>query len=291
MIETGPGGSRGRIGHVRGVVVASAFVAEEPILGWLDDVFTAVAKQVPVAADSLAPGWPLTDATPDALRTHLYSRGLEGESTDPPWRAVVQLARQPGEDGRLWQLLACGLGLDRLKAIDARYRAATIAERRDMHADLLEGFLSHLRKLDIGRPNIANRLADAAKRNLDRRRRKQRTTVPVEFAALLPHPSATPGFGPHNWTQALDGIGHELAAAGHRLDPVGLELIGRTVIDRQTLAQAAHDLGLGVQAAYKRRQRTELRIAAHYRIDVRRPASGRTTAVNPVSPDATEAEA
>jgi hypothetical protein len=270
---------------VRGVVVASAFVAEEPILGWLDDVFTPIAQQILVPADSLAPGWPSRDTTPDALRTQIYLRGVGGESTDPPWRAVVKLARKPGDDGRLWQLLACGLALDKLKAIDSRYRAATVAERRDMHADLIEGFLSHLRKLDLGRPNVANRLADAGKRNLDRRRRQQRNTVPVDFAALLPHPTATPGSGPHNWTHALEGIADDLAAAGRPLDSVGLELIGRTVIDRQTLAQGAAELGLGVQAAYKRRQRAEARIAAHYRIDVRRPASGRAAAV---SPDATE---
>lgn len=264
---------------------ASAFVAEEPILGSLDDVFTPIAKQVDIAAHCLAPGWPHLDTQADALRTHLYWRATRGESTDPPWRAVVKLARQSGDDGRLWQLLACGLALDKLKAIDSRYRAATVAERRDMHADLLEGFLSHLRKLDLGRPNIANRLADAGKRNLDGRRRQQRNTVPVEYATLLPHPSATPGSGPHNWTEALANIGHDLAAAGHRLDKVGLELIGRTVIDRQTLAQAATDLGLGVQAAYKRRQRTEARIAAHYGIDTRRAASGRAAAV---SRDATE---
>ena len=102
----------------------------------------------------------------------------------------------------------------------------------------------------------------------------------AEAALLLPDPTATPGSGPHNWTEALEGVASEVAAAGPRLDPQGLELIARTLLDRQDLADAAADLGLSVQAAYKRRQRAEARIAAVYRIRVRRPASGRPTAVN-----------
>lgn len=264
-----------------GVVVASAFVAEGPVLGWLDNAFTAVAAQMPIPADHLAPTWPENTCTPTELRVQMAGRAEDGQSTDPPWTAIVLASRQDGEQGRLWRLVACGLALRQLNAVAIRYHARDQAERCDIHADLVEGFLTALPKINLDRPNVARRLVDAARRQLRRSRTRRRTEIPADFdAPLPPGPAATPDSGPHNWTQALTHIAQEFTAAGHTLDPIGVELIGRTIIDRQTLTDAAHELGLTTEAAYKRRSRAEARIAAFYHIDTQRPASGRTTAVS-----------
>ncbi|MEV4693133.1 hypothetical protein ACGFIP_04585 [Micromonospora zamorensis] len=261
------------------VAVAPVFVAERPILGWLDPVFFTLAQRVHIPALALTADFPPTDCTPELLRAELERRTDDKEPTDDLWTAVIAQARQPGEAGRVWQLLACGLALKRLRAVDRRMRAATVDERGDIHADLLEGFLNRLATVDTSRPNIAGRLVDAARYNARKARKARRTHLPVEYALHAPDPTATPGTGPHNWTEAVQGMADDFTAAGRRLDPQGLELIARTLLDRQQLTEAAADLGLSVDAAYKRRRRTEEAIAAFYCIAGRRPASGRAKAV------------
>jgi DNA-directed RNA polymerase specialized sigma24 family protein len=53
-----------------------------------------------------------------------------------------------------------------------------------------------------------------------------------------------------------------LARTGQRIHPADLELIAATRIDHRPLAEVAADLGISVDAAYKRRQRAEHRLAA-----------------------------
>lgn len=138
----------------------------------------------------------------------------------------------------------------------------------------MEGFLSALPRINVARPHIGRRLLDAAKRQLKKGRAVRYRDVPAELG-WLPHPRATPGGEPGNWTEALADLAEEVVASGRRLDPLALELIGRTIIDKQSLAHAAADPGLTVEAAYKRRSRAEERIPAAYRIRGRRSASGR----------------
>jgi len=269
------------MGGVEPVAVAPELVTEGPILRWLDPIFLTVAERVRIPAGALLEGqWPPFDCTPELVRAELESRTDEKRSTDDLWAAIVGRARRPGEAGRLWRLLALGFAVKPLRRLDLRLSARGWHERDDIHADLIEGFLKRLASIDTSRPNILARMVDAARYQARKARKARQTHIPAEAALLLPDPTATPGSGPHNWTEALEGVASEVAAAGPRLDPQGLELIARTLLDRQDLADAAADLGLSVQAAYKRRQRAEARIAAVYRIRVRRPASGRPTAVN-----------
>ncbi|MEV6965708.1 hypothetical protein AB0M47_11370 [Hamadaea sp. NPDC051192] len=260
--------------------LAPEFAAEGPILRWLDRVFLTLAERVHIPATALTGQWPPFDCTPELLRAELERRTVEKLPTDDLWAAIVAHARQPGENGRVWRLLALGFALKPLRRIDYRLRAETLHERCDINADLIEGFLKRLANIDASRPNIANRLADAAKYNARKQRKARRTHLPAEAALLLPDPTATPGSGSHNWTEALEDIADDLTAAGRRLDPLGLELMARTLLDREDLAEAATDVGLSVEAAYKRRSRTEDAIAALYRISVRRSASGRPKAVS-----------
>jgi len=255
---------------MRGTVVVEAFADEAPILGRIDHAFEQLSGQVTIPAGFLAPGWPRDPTEPLDLRTELLMRSGDGESTDPPWEGVARRTRSHGEDARTWRLIAVGLALDELNHIARRYRTAKLIEQRDISADLVEGFLSALPRLNLDRPRVEGRLVEAARRQVKRGRSSRHREIPAEFGW---RPGPDPG--PHGWAFALRQIADEVAAAGRPLDPVGLELITRTLLYGQPFADAAHALGLGVDAAYKRRERAEERIAAAYRITQRRPASGR----------------
>ncbi|MEV0269592.1 hypothetical protein AB0H43_12485 [Hamadaea sp. NPDC050747] len=261
----------------------AGLAGEAPILGRVDELFNAVSPKVPITAGSLAPRWPATDSTPVKLRLEIVHRGLRGESTDPPWSGIVMRTRLDPADwqGQLWRLIAVGVAQDDLQRIAARYHPRTHEEQRDIHADLTEGFLSFLARVDLDQPHIARRLAYAAGRELRRGRKARFGEIPTdpgwlaqtnaELLGLAPLPDS----GAHDWSGALDEIAEEVAAAGYRLDPIGLELIARTIIEGQSLVEAAALVGLSVDAAYKRRSRTEDRIAAVYGISSRRRAPGR----------------
>lgn len=266
------------------VAVAPQFVAERPILRWLDPAFHTLAKRVHIPARSLTDLWPPVGGTADLLRVELERRAQDKEPTDDLWAAIVGFTRQPGETGRVWRLLACGLALTRLRLLDRRLSAATVHERAEIHADLIEGFLKRLSRIDTGSPNILNRLVDAAKYRAGKQRDARLTHIPADVTRRPPSTRLP------SYTESLTNIAAAFDAAGYRLDPQGLELIARTVLDRQHLTQAAAELRLTTEAAYKRRQRTEERLAAFYRISTRRAASGRSTAVNR-DPDARGDEA
>jgi len=276
--------ARARMGLVmRGTVIVEAFADEAPILGRIDHAFEQLSAQVTIPAGFLAPGWPHRATEPLDLRTELFMRSGDGESTDPPWEGVVRRTRTRTEDARTWRLIALGLALHGLNHIEGRYRSQKLIERRDISADLAEGFLSALPRLNLDRPRVEARLLEAARRQLKRGRSSRYREIAIEFGW---RPGSDPG--PLGWAFALRQISDEVAAAGRPLDPVGLELITRTLLLGQPLDDAAHALGLGVEAAYKRRERAEERIAAAYRITERRPASGRLkTRSRPPAADAT----
>lgn len=259
---------------MRGLIAVTAYAAEAPVLGWIDGVIRVLSPQVPIEAGSLATGWPRRNTTPEGLRAEIAARAALDESADPAWRGTVEHTRLGGEQARVWRLVAVGLALHGLRSIDARHQAKDITERRDIHADLVEGFLSALPRINLTRPNVERRLLDAARRQLKRGRSSRYADTPAELDWIA-HPAAQPGSAPHNHTDALQDLADEATTAGRPLDALGLELIGRTVLDKQALADAAADLGLTLDAAYKRRQRTEARIAAVYRITQRRRAKGR----------------
>lgn len=268
---------------MRGTVIVEAFADEVPILGRIDDAFRQASAQVTIPAGFLAPGWPHEATDLLGLRAELFMRSDDGQDLDPLWAAVVRHTRAHGADASTWRLIAVGLALDELNHIARRYRTQKLIEQRDISADLVEGFLSALPRLNLDKPRIEGRLVEAARRQLKRGRSSRYREIAAEFGW---RPGPDPG--PHGWTFALRQIADEVAAAGRPLDPIGLELITRTVLYGQPLTDAAQAVGLGVDAAYKRRERAEERIAAAYRITQRRPASGRLkTRSRPPASDAT----
>jgi hypothetical protein len=262
-------------------VVAPVFVTDEPIMTWLDEAFLTYAHRVPLAAGELTGNWPPVAATAFLLRAELEQRSEDGEPPDELWAAVARLARAGGEPGRQWQLIACGLALAPLREAARSLRAGSFAERCDIHADLIEAFLTGLCKIEPGTPGVARILTVSARKHAQRHHDARLKRVPKP--AKPGRPPYQPPLrlsGPRDAAEALAALAARFAAAGRSLEPDGVELIARTVLDGEDITIVAAALGISLAAAYKRRQRTEHRIALALHISARRRASGRSMSVS-----------
>jgi hypothetical protein len=282
---------------VEPVTAAPVFVTERPVMRWLDEVFLTFSRRVKLPPQALTGDWPPAATTAYGLRVELERREEDGEQAGDLWAAIAGLARSGGEQGQTWQLLACGLAIAPLRIADRKIRAGQVSERCDIHADLIEAFLIGLCKIAPETPGLVNVLVTSARRYAERQHEARVARVPTPKKPGRPQRRPpTIHSGPRDVAEALDHLAARFAAAGRPLDPAGVELIARTVLDGQKLGAAAADLGLSIEAAYKRRQRTETRIANAYQVTARRRASGRPKAVSRApdqrrSHDATATEA
>jgi DNA-directed RNA polymerase specialized sigma24 family protein len=172
----------------------------------------------------------------------------------------VAAARASGPDAAGYRLLAVGLALLGLGGWRRRIRVVTTQDVPDIHADLVVGFFTRLASIDTRRANIAGRLIDSAIGYAATRYRRHHAR---------PHPldpqraPATARPGRDTGLQAcLHAAAARLARTGQRIHPADLELVAATRIDARPLAAVAASLGISVDAAYKRRQRAEHRLAA-----------------------------
>lgn len=262
-------------------MVAPVFVTEQPIMRWLDEVFLTFSHQIPLAAGAMTGDWPPTEATAFMLRVELQRREEDSEPDGDLWTAIARLARSGGAQGQTWQLLACGLAIASLREADRAVRAENASERHDIHADLIEAFLTGLCKIDPGTPGLSRVLAVSARRHAQRQHdaRVKRVPKPKKPGRPQHQPKLAPG-RPRDTEEALQALADRFTTAGRELDPVGVELIARTVLDRENLAAVAARIGLSTAAAYKRRQRTENRIAQALNVTARRRAPGRPKTVS-----------
>jgi DNA-directed RNA polymerase specialized sigma24 family protein len=245
-----------------------------PLLDQLGRVFTRLDWILP--AGSLAPGVPPRAMHPDALRGWLLSEGTDYAQRDAAWATVVAAARGSGPDAASWRLLAVGLAALGLGGWPRRIHAVAAQDVPDVHADLVVGFFTRLATIDTRRANIAGRLIDSAIGYAAARQRRHHTRPrPVDASWW----SGTAGAGRDAGLQAsLHAAAARLARCGQRIHPRDLELVAATRIDHRPLADVAADLGLSVDAAYKRRQRAEHRLAAVLHPSPARPAGpGRQT--------------
>ena len=171
-------------------------------------------------------------------------------------------ARGTGPDAAGYRFLAVGLALYGLGGWGRRVRVWSAQEVPDIHADLVTGFLTRLENVDTDRANIAGRLIDSAIGYAARRHRTHQARPRPVDPNLRPGPDThTPGRDA-GLQACLQRAADRLADLGHPIHPDDLELIAATRIDRHPLSQVAADLGVSVDAAYKRRQRAERRFAA-----------------------------
>jgi DNA-directed RNA polymerase specialized sigma24 family protein len=246
------------------------------LLDQLGRAFTGLDWIIP--ADGLTEGVPPQAMHPVALRGWLLSEATTYAQRDAAWGAVVAAARGPGPDAASYRLLAVGLAVLGLGGWRRRIRVVTAQDVPDIHADLVVGFFTRLAVIDTRRANIAGRLIDSAIGYAALRYRRHHTRPrPVD-----PHhsPTAVRSGRDAGLQECLHAAAARLARTGLRIHPRDLELIAATRIDHRPLAQVAADLGISVDAAYKRRQRAEHRLAT-----VLHPTRTRPARVDHARPD------
>lgn len=169
------------------------------------------------------------------------------------WALLVEHARA-GDPA--WVVGAVGVALPGLRR--AATRLAQAPSRVDVEADLLEGFLAALPKVDVDRPGVCARLVNAAQTRAK--------------AAVRAHEAAAAGEGRSGWASAVPPtpFGHPdlvlvKAVSCGVINAEEAELIGATRLEQTSLAAYADEVGLTRWAAYLRRRRAEARLVAAIR--------------------------
>lgn len=95
----------------------------------------------------------------DELGRLLLSTGCPREVWDQVWRHVIDRSRRQDPS---WTIAAVGLALPMLTRTAAGLTARFAQDPRDIHAEVLTGFLHALATIDVTRAGIVNRLRWAA---------------------------------------------------------------------------------------------------------------------------------
>lgn len=187
----------------------------------------------------------------DELRAILLHPATSRTTRDAAWRHTVEGAHAGTP---AWVIGAVGLALPALWRMAGDLADGYHGDVEDLHAALLAGFVTALHRIDTGRPGISTRLRWAAYR-AGLLARYTRQGIPARPPSA---PESAPP--PPPWSHP-DLLLADAVAKGV-LSPLAAELIGRSRLEDLTLKQAAAELGVGVQAAYKARRRGERRLVA-----------------------------
>jgi hypothetical protein len=211
----------------------------------------------PLAVDGrrVGHGLPRRPIRLDELKRLLLWASTPRPARDAAWTVLVRRARA-GDPA--WLVGAVGVAMPGLRRAAGRLAAGFDGDTADLDAEVLVGFLAALRVVDVERPGIASRLCWAAYRAGLRARYAEAAAAHrrLEEASV----SASP---PPPWEHP-DFVLADAVAKGV-LAPVDAELIGRTRLEGRELREVAPEVGLGYEAAKKRRQRAEPRLVAAIR--------------------------
>ncbi|MCP2337481.1 pilin [Actinomadura rupiterrae] len=216
------------------------------------DVAEAAFRLLAEVTDCLSAGACLPGLEADGsslleVRELLCSPATDNATRDLVWRELVLRARR---DGAVWTMVAVGMSLPALRSIAGRLtRGYAAGDPADIDAEVLAGFLTALPTVDVDRPNVRPRLCEAA------RRAGMRARQLAEASACRRLPLNTSQMPRVPWSHP-DFVLADAVAQGVVSD-LDAELIGRTRLERRTLAEVAAELGLSTEAAKKRRQRAE----------------------------------
>jgi hypothetical protein len=199
--------------------------------------------------DALAGPMPL-----DEVRSRLLG-GCEPAVRDVAWSAIARSVRE-ATDRDAWLLAAIGVMLPGLRGISRR-RAGGIRDWEDLDSEAVVGFLAELNSADPGIEGLPQRLWWAAFRGVHRARKCDQDAM----QHLVPNlderlPAGT--CAPSHPDLALARLCEEGVISEAEGD-----LIGRTRLEGEQLADAARRLGISYQACTKRRGRAERRVAEH----------------------------
>jgi hypothetical protein len=266
--------------------IEPALVADRPLLEWLDDALDAWGWRV--EPGTFGPGVPPRTMSATGLRRWLLADATTYATRDRAWADLITRAQRTGPDAgsdagpgigqdeaqaRGYRFLAVGLALPGLRGWRRRIPLVRAGQVAEVHADIVTGFLIRLASIDPAGPNLAGRLIDSAIGYAARRHRYRPgdplliPVAPETLAALagrLPgqHGDADADGDAQTLQDCLARYATRLRTVGARVPDLDVELIALTRLDGVPITAAAARLGIPLQAAYKRRQRAEHRLAA-----------------------------
>jgi hypothetical protein len=236
-----------------GPAARTAPSAEPSPLDAVGSAFTAlVTGPRPLAVDGAAigAGLPVRLLDLDEVRSLLLHPATSYETRDLVWAHVVTRAKA-GDPA--WLIGAVGLGLPGLRRMAARLAARMPRYQvPDLEAEMLTGYLTALKAMELETGRIASRLCWAAYRAADRYRASDpaRSGVVTPMAGSMPPPRP---WGHPDFVLAravTDGI----------LSDYEAELIARTRLEHRTLNSLAAEWGLPVSTLADDRARAEDRL-------------------------------
>jgi hypothetical protein len=186
----------------------------------------------------------------DELKKLLLGRSMSRPEQDAVWRELVIRARR---DGPAWVIACVGLAMPGLRRAVRRVGTDWASPMVDLHAEVLEGFLTQLKKVDLDDDRIAGKLVDAG----TRRARKARDADADASAIHVNRPWSRAPLNP--WDHP-DWVLARAFAAGV-IDWEEHCLIGRTRLEGHTVAKVAAAMGIRAAVAGDWRRKAELKLA------------------------------
>lgn len=200
-------------------------------------------------------------------------RELRARMLDTPPRSALremlwaELAFRAQGDGEDWRIGAVWMMTPGMRTAIRRILLRGEAPYADIEADVVEGFLTELKTVDVDAGGVATRLWWAGyRRGLQTRSSYRMGAVALSYEdwmdrRISPSPQGHPD-------QVLDRAVH-----GGAITAGEAELIGRTRIEGEGLAEAARRLSSGYLTCRARRTEAEERLAAYLLV----PGSASTT--------------
>jgi hypothetical protein len=218
-------------------------------------LLAAGPRPLAVHASRLAAGLPDRLVPVDELRVLLLHPATSHRARNRVWAELVRRARS-GDPA--WTVALAGIAMPGLRRAVAALAPAYRGDPADLQAEVLTGFLSALRALDLDdleQVPLAARLCWAARRAGEQlawsdARHAARRGDPGDRAAAPAVPWGHPDF--------------VLAAAVRKgvLSPAQADLIGRNRLESVPLSAIAEETGISHSALCNRRKRAEKAIAA-----------------------------
>lgn len=200
------------------------------------------------------PGLPQRQIPLDELLNRLLHRRCPPATRDAVWAELVRRSRMRGAS---WTVAAVGMAMPALLVIASRLTVHFTGDSREIHDEVLRGFLAHLAVIDIDRPWIMLRLRWAAYRS-----------GRLALLEAVGRPSCkAPGFrsDPPPPPEGHPDLVLALAVADGVLTRTEADLIGTTRLEETPVADWAQAHGTKPKTAYKARDRAEDRLIGYLR--------------------------
>ncbi|GAA0914374.1 hypothetical protein [Virgisporangium aurantiacum] len=186
----------------------------------------------------------------DELKSVLIGVQTPRPVRDAVWRELVVRARR---DGPEWVVAAAGIALPGLRRMAGMLSQGWRDDSADRDAELLFGFVEHLRSIDLAETRIVGKLIDAGARRVKRSREDADS---VDLVRVVGRWSLPPQFP---WDHPDWVLSRAVAAAV--IDPDECLLISATRLDRVDLQVVTDKLGISRDLATAWRYKAELRLA------------------------------